>query len=60
MVSVSLREPTIMVKHSLVKHANSGPEEGGRWGQLQQWERVHVMEMSPWGEEHSHCHASAH
>lgn len=54
MVSVGLKEPTKTVKHSLVKHANSGPEGAivmGRWGELQPWERVHVMEVSPWGEE---------
>lgn len=34
MVSVSLREPTKMVKHSLVKPANSGPEEGGSYEKM--------------------------
>lgn len=31
MVSVSLKEPTKMVKHSWVKRANSEPERGGSY-----------------------------
>lgn len=34
MMSVSLRESIKMVKHLLVKHANSGPEGGGSYEKM--------------------------